>query len=186
MYKVGIITAITALEGESLDGLSSRQAIKKHIEEANPSREWANGTFLEVLKNMVAAGDLVQVKGSYKFSADFKKKVAASAMAKLQSGRHTATNGVGDGDGAASKDAAIKKRSAAEEHEEDAKQFKKAKPSVCKAAEELVCPILQGLPIDPVIAEDVSDLRHVYHTSVVLFHLHRYFSFTAHFLINSA
>ena len=48
---------------------------------------------------------------------------------------------------------ANKKRSAAEE---DAKKFKKAKPSVCKAAEELVCPILQGLPIDPVTAEDVS------------------------------
>ena len=84
-------------------------------------------------------------------------------MTKLRSGRRTATSG-GDGAGAASKVAAKKKqpakkkRSAAEEHEEDAKKFKKAKPSVCKAAEELVCPILQGLPIDPVIAEDVSAL----------------------------
>ena len=51
---------------------------------------------------------------------------------------------------------ADKKRSAAEEHEEDSKTLKRAKPSVCKAAEELVCPILQGLPIDPVTAEDVS------------------------------
>ena len=49
-----------------------------------------------------------------------------------------------------------KKRSAAEEHEEGYKTLKKAKPSICKAAEELMCPILQGLPIDPVIAEDVS------------------------------
>lgn len=39
---------------------------------------------------------------------------------------------------------------------EDAKKFKKARPSICKAAEELICPILQGLPIDPVTAEDVS------------------------------
>ena len=55
-------------------------------------------------------------------------------------------------------DKSSKKRSAAEEHEEDSKTLKRAKPSVCKAAEELMCPILQGLPIDPVPAEDVSAL----------------------------
>ena len=48
-----------------------------------------------------------------------------------------------------------KKRSAAD-FEEDSKTLKRAKPSICKAAEELMCPILQGLPIDPVTAEDVS------------------------------
>ena len=47
-------------------------------------------------------------------------------------------------------------RADANEAEQDAKKFKKARPSICKAAEELVCPILQGLPIDPVTAEDVS------------------------------
>jgi len=47
-------------------------------------------------------------------------------------------------------------RADANEAEQEAKKFKKAKPSICKAAEELVCPILQGLPIDPVVAEDVS------------------------------
>jgi len=36
------------------------------------------------------------------------------------------------------------------------KVLKKAKPSICKAAEELVCPILQGLPVDPVTGPDVS------------------------------
>ena len=52
-----------------------------------------------------------------------------------------------------------KKRSSAEEEEEehpDSKTLKRAKPSVSKAAEELMCPILQDLPIDPVTAEDVS------------------------------
>lgn len=84
-------------------------------------------------------------------------------MTKLRSYIRTATSGDDDA-GAASKivpkkrPPAKKKRSAAEEHKKDAKKFKRAKPSVCKAAEELVCPILQGLPIDPVIAEDVSNL----------------------------
>ena len=85
-------------------------------------------------------------------------------MTKLRSGRRTATSGGGGDDvaGAASKGAAKKKQPAnkkrsAKEHP-DTKVLKKAKPSICKAAEELVCPILQGLPIDPVIAEDVSDL----------------------------
>ena len=81
-------------------------------------------------------------------------------MTKLRSGRRTATSG-GGGDGATSKDAAKKKQSAkkkrsADDFEEDSKILKKAKPSINKAAEELVCPILQGLPIDPVVAEDVS------------------------------
>ena len=79
-------------------------------------------------------------------------------MTKLRSGRRTATSG-GGGAGAASKGAAKKKRTADEDNEEDfAKKFKKAKPSINKAAEELVCPILQDLPIDPVIAADVSAL----------------------------
>ena len=66
-------------------------------------------------------------------------------MTKLRSGRRTATNsGSGDGAGAASKGAAKKKQSAkkkrsADNFEEDSKILKKAKPSVCKAAEELVC-----------------------------------------------
>ena len=83
-------------------------------------------------------------------------------MTKLRSGRRTATSG-GGGAGAASNGATKKKQQAnkkrsADDFEEDSKILKKAKPSINKAAEELVCPILQGLPIDPVIAEDVSDL----------------------------
>lgn len=70
-----------------------------------------------------------------------------ASMAKTK-GHTGTTTAVGD--------KSNKKRSAAEEHEEDSKTLKRAKPSVCKAAEELVCPILQGLPIDPVTAEDVS------------------------------
>jgi len=76
MYKEGIVKAITDLKDRTG---SSRQAIKKHIEAANPGKKWANGTFLKVLKDMVAAGDLVQNKGSYKLSADFKKAAAKKA-----------------------------------------------------------------------------------------------------------
>ena len=46
--------------------------------------------------------------------------------------------------------------STTEAEAEEAQKFKKAKPSICQAAEELICPILQGLPIDPVVAADVS------------------------------
>ena len=87
-------------------------------------------------------------------------------MTKLRSGKRTATNNGDDDAGAASKGASkgatkekqppAKKKRSADDFEEDSKTLKKAKPSICKAAEELVCPILQGLPIDPVIAEDVS------------------------------
>ena len=77
MYKAGIVAAITDLKDRTG---SSRQAIKKHIEEANKGKAFANGMFLKVLKDMVAAGDLVQVKGSYKLSADFKKAAAVSAI----------------------------------------------------------------------------------------------------------
>ena len=85
MYKAGIIAAITDLKDRTG---SSRQAIKKHIEEANPGKKWANGTFLKVLKDMVAAGDLVQVKGSFKLSPEFKKAAAVSATeSKIPDGR---------------------------------------------------------------------------------------------------
>ena len=72
-------------------------------------------------------------------------------MAKSKSDKNTASSG----------GKANKKRSAADATSESDKILKKAKPSICKAAEELVCPILQDLPIDPVIAADVSAL-HVY------------------------
>jgi len=89
-------------------------------------------------------------------------------MTKLRSGRKIAAGG--DEDSARksaaqtrSQSAKQKKRSVDESSPENpdsklltySKKFKKAKPSICKAAEELVCPILQGLPIDPVMAEDV-------------------------------
>ena len=85
-------------------------------------------------------------------------------MTKLRSGRKTATGG-DEQDGAPKRSAAgARKRAqptastteADANDAEEAKKFKKAKPSICKAAEELICPILQGLPIDPVTAEDVS------------------------------
>jgi len=38
----------------------------------------------------------------------------------------------------------------------------KARPSICRAAEELVCSISLGLPIDPVVAEDVRKKSYMY------------------------
>eukprot|EP00563_Minutocellus_polymorphus_P019113 CAMPEP_0197720998 /NCGR_PEP_ID=MMETSP1434-20131217/4191_1 /TAXON_ID=265543 /ORGANISM="Minutocellus polymorphus, Strain CCMP3303" /LENGTH=173 /DNA_ID=CAMNT_0043305937 /DNA_START=8 /DNA_END=529 /DNA_ORIENTATION=- len=75
-YKASIIGAITDLKDRNG---SSSQAIKKHIEEAHPGKKFLNATYQRVLKNMVAAGDLVQVKQHYKLSAEFKKSLAKKA-----------------------------------------------------------------------------------------------------------
>ena len=77
MYKAGIIAAITELKDRTG---SSRPAIKAHIEAANAGKSWANGTFLKVLRDMVASGDLIQVKQSYKLSPEFKKALAVSQV----------------------------------------------------------------------------------------------------------
>lgn len=46
------------------------------------SKKWLNGMFLNALKKAVADGDLAKTKGSYKLTADFKKKAAAAAKPK--------------------------------------------------------------------------------------------------------
>jgi histone H1/5 len=72
-YKEGIILAVTELKDRNG---SSMIAIKKHMQGKLPKeKKWMNATFLKVLKTGVAAGDFVQIKNSYKMSADFKKKV---------------------------------------------------------------------------------------------------------------
>mmetsp|Transcript_13503 Transcript_13503/g.19318 ORF Transcript_13503/g.19318 Transcript_13503/m.19318 type:complete len:149 (+) Transcript_13503:59-505(+) len=79
-YKIGIIKAISDLKDRTG---SSMQAIKKHMQGALPSdKKWANTTFLTALKTGVASGDFVKVKGSYKLSQDFKKKLADAAKPK--------------------------------------------------------------------------------------------------------
>ena len=71
-YKAGIVTAITELKDRTG---SSSIAIKKHMQANLPKdKKWMNATYLAALKKMVADGDLVQNKNSYKLSADFKKK----------------------------------------------------------------------------------------------------------------
>ena len=70
-YKAGIVEAITELKDRNG---SSSIAIKKHMQEKLPKdKKWMNATYLASLKKAVADGDLVQVKNSYKLSADFKK-----------------------------------------------------------------------------------------------------------------
>jgi histone H1/5 len=71
-YKEGIIKALDDLKDRTG---SSLPAIKKHMQASHPQdKKWANGMFLSVLKSMVASGDIVQTKGSFKLSANFKKK----------------------------------------------------------------------------------------------------------------
>ncbi len=41
-----------------------------------PNKKWLNAMFLGALKKMVADGILVNVKDSYKISADYKKKAS--------------------------------------------------------------------------------------------------------------
>ena len=78
-YKEGIIAAITELNDRTG---SSMIAIKKHMQANLPAdKKWMNATFLKALKNEVANGDLVQVKNSYKLSADYKKNKASVRVA---------------------------------------------------------------------------------------------------------
>ncbi len=69
-YKAGIVKAISELKDRTG---SSSIAIKKHMQANMPAdKKWMNTTFLKALKDGVAAGDLIQVKGSYKLSAKAK------------------------------------------------------------------------------------------------------------------
>jgi histone H1/5 len=69
-YKAGIVKAITELKDRTG---SSSIAIKKHMQANMPAdKKWMNTTFLKALRDGVAAGDFVQVKGSYKLSAKAK------------------------------------------------------------------------------------------------------------------
>ena len=75
-YKAGIVKAIADFNDRTG---SSMVAIKKHMQNALPGdKKWANTVFLSALKSGVAKGDLVQIKGSYKISPEFKKKLAAA------------------------------------------------------------------------------------------------------------
>ena len=73
-YKAGIVEAIKELKDRNG---SSAIAIKKVMQgKLAKDKKWQNATFLQALKNGVAAGEFVQNKNSYKLSADFKKKAA--------------------------------------------------------------------------------------------------------------
>lgn len=73
-YKQGIVVAILDLKDRNGSSLIS---IKKHMQENLPKdKKWLNAHFLNALKTGVTAGDLVQIKNSYKLSADFKKSTA--------------------------------------------------------------------------------------------------------------
>ena len=82
MYKELVVKCITEMKDRTG---SSLPAIKKYVEANMPKgKNYVNGTLLKVLRNMVASGELVQVKQSYKLSPEFKKSLAVS---QVQSGR---------------------------------------------------------------------------------------------------
>ena len=55
-----------------------------------------------------------------------------------------------------SRAASAAQKRAAQEEEDAETVLKRAKPSICKAAEEFVCPISFNLPVEPAVAGDVS------------------------------
>ena len=88
-YKEGIVKTIEGLKDRTG---SSMIAIKKIMQsELTSDKKWMNTTFLSALKSLVAAGDLIQVKNSYKLSPDFKKKRAASLKPKPKTKKATST-----------------------------------------------------------------------------------------------
>ena len=79
-YKEGILSAISALKERTG---SSSIAIKKHMQASLPAgKKWMNTTFLTALKSLTTAGDLIQIKSSYKLSPEYKKKVADALKPK--------------------------------------------------------------------------------------------------------
>jgi histone H1/5 len=79
-YKAGIVKAIAELKDRTG---SSSIAIKKHMQANMPAdKKWMNTAFLKALRDGVTAGDLVQVKGSYKLSASFKENAKSAGKPK--------------------------------------------------------------------------------------------------------
>eukprot|EP01082_Thalassiosira_pseudonana_P000274 g390.t1 g390 contig1:944977-946168(-) len=79
-YKAGIAKAITELKDRTG---SSSIAIKKHMQANLPAdKKWMNATFLKALKDMVASGELVKTKASYKLSAVAKQKASSAGKPK--------------------------------------------------------------------------------------------------------
>ena len=56
---------------------------KKHMQANLPAdKKWMNATFLKALKDMVASGELVKTKASYKLSAVAKQKASSAGKPK--------------------------------------------------------------------------------------------------------
>jgi hypothetical protein len=84
-YKSLIIESINELNDRKG---SSMIAIKKLVQEKlSKDKKWQNATFLAALRRGVANGDLVQVKNSYKLSAEFKKKASAKEVATKENAK---------------------------------------------------------------------------------------------------
>merc|ERR1712238_128164 len=86
------------------------------------SKKWLNATYLAALKSMVSAGDLVQIKNSYKLSLEFQKK----------EGGFPQTTQKGD----CSKKEKIESCIGTKEKEEDCYQSKNSTKEICAQKEE--------------------------------------------------
>ncbi|KAI2490188.1 Domain in histone families 1 and 5 [Fragilaria crotonensis] len=88
-YKEDIVAAIAELKERNG---SSAIAIKKLMQSKPPKdKKWFNYTFLQALKSGVTSGDFIQLKNSYKLSADFKKASTAKPKAKAVVAKKKAT-----------------------------------------------------------------------------------------------
>ena len=122
-YKESITAALEFLKDRSG---SSLVAIKKQMQSCMPKdKKWLNATFLTALKSMVSAGDLIQIKSSYKLSPAFKKARLEASKPKKVAPKKKKVN-------APKKSASTKKKSAPKKKKTTA--AKKAAPKKKKAA----------------------------------------------------
>mmetsp|Transcript_14451 Transcript_14451/g.21299 ORF Transcript_14451/g.21299 Transcript_14451/m.21299 type:complete len:153 (-) Transcript_14451:235-693(-) len=129
-YKAGIVKAIEELKERTG---SSMQGIKKHMQAGLAvDKKWLNTTFLTALKAMVKDGDLVQVKGSYKLSPEFKKK-RADALKPKKSKKAAPKKKTATKKRTAAKKTAPKKKKAAPKKKAPKKASTKKKTSSKKA-----------------------------------------------------
>eukprot|EP00586_Coscinodiscus_wailesii_P019191 CAMPEP_0172494560 /NCGR_PEP_ID=MMETSP1066-20121228/51212_1 /TAXON_ID=671091 /ORGANISM="Coscinodiscus wailesii, Strain CCMP2513" /LENGTH=156 /DNA_ID=CAMNT_0013265631 /DNA_START=114 /DNA_END=584 /DNA_ORIENTATION=+ len=130
-YKEGIIKAIE--EHNDRTG-TSMVAIKKHMQANLASdKKWLNATFLAALKSGVASGDFVQVKGSYKLSADFKKKRAGALKPKTKPKKAAPKKKTAPKKTAPKKKTAVKKKTSTKKTASKKKTSTKKKTTAKKA-----------------------------------------------------
>eukprot|EP00587_Corethron_hystrix_P012752 CAMPEP_0113318506 /NCGR_PEP_ID=MMETSP0010_2-20120614/13047_1 /TAXON_ID=216773 ORGANISM="Corethron hystrix, Strain 308" /NCGR_SAMPLE_ID=MMETSP0010_2 /ASSEMBLY_ACC=CAM_ASM_000155 /LENGTH=158 /DNA_ID=CAMNT_0000175821 /DNA_START=81 /DNA_END=557 /DNA_ORIENTATION=+ /assembly_acc=CAM_ASM_000155 len=130
-YKAKIVTAIQDLKDRTG---SSAIAIKKHIMHANPEMNWMNSVFLTTLKKSVADKDFIQIKGSYKLSPEYKKKLADALKPKKPKKKAAPKKAAPKKKVATKKKAAPKKKASTKTKKKTTKKTPTKKASTKKAS----------------------------------------------------